>query len=144
MKEQTAQRARCNVMIRNNSPLPRALRSHCRARRVVCRSLPSSQRSTTINQRTRMAGRPSYGCNRVALTARKAGAGRTTSGRWRMNGNRLCEPATPFAAPIHYCTSIPERFEGAWDARAPTGETHQRDVGSRSCVVGRKGQPWHR
>lgn len=69
--------------------------------------------------------------------------GQDTSGRWRMNGNRLClNQQQPFAAPIHYCTPIPERFDGAWTARAPTGERISVSL-VRGHVTGRKGQPRH-
>ena len=73
----------------------------------------------------------------------KGRRGQDTSGRWRMNGNRLClSQQRPFPAPIHYCTPIPDRFEGAWEARAPTGERISVTL-RRGHVVGRKGQPRH-
>jgi hypothetical protein len=67
--------------------------------------------------------------------------GQATSGRWRLNGSRLClNQQQPYAAPIHYCTPIPERFDGPWTARAPTGERISVTL-VRGHVVGRKGQP---
>ena len=71
----------------------------------------------------------------------KGRRGQDTSGRWTLNGSRLClRQQQPFAAPIHYCTPIPERFEGGWGARAPTGERISVTLRS-GHVVGRKGQP---
>jgi hypothetical protein len=71
----------------------------------------------------------------------KGRRGQDTSGRWRMSGNRLClNQQRPFPAPIHYCTPIPDRFEGAWQARAPTGERISVTL-INGHVVGRKGQP---
>jgi hypothetical protein len=73
----------------------------------------------------------------------KGRRGQDTSGRWRMSGNRLClSQQRPFPAPIHYCTPIPARFEGAWAARAPTGEAISVTL-RRGHVEGRKGQPRH-
>jgi len=73
----------------------------------------------------------------------KGRRGQDTSGRWRMSGNRLClSQQRPFPAPIRYCTPIPERFEGVWEARAPTGERISVTL-RRGHVVGRKGQPRH-
>lgn len=71
----------------------------------------------------------------------KGRRGQDTSGSWRLSGNRLClRQQRPFPAPIHYCTPIPARFEGVWQARAPTGE--RISVALRpGHVVGRKGQP---
>jgi len=73
----------------------------------------------------------------------KGRRGQDTSGRWRMSGNRLClSQQRPFPAPIRYCTPIPDRFEGVWEARAPTGERISVTL-RRGHVVGRKGQPRH-
>jgi hypothetical protein len=73
----------------------------------------------------------------------KSRRGADTSGRWAVNGNRLClRQQWPFPAPIRYCTPIPERFDSAWSARAPTGERISVTL-LRGHVVGRKGPPQH-
>lgn len=73
----------------------------------------------------------------------KGRRGQDTSGRWSMSGNRLClSQQRPFPAPFRYCTPIPDRFQGAWQARAPTGERISVTL-RHGHVVGRKGQPRH-
>ena len=67
--------------------------------------------------------------------------GQHTSGVWRMRGNRLClNQRQPFAGPFGYCTSIPERTDAEWSARAPTGENIRVHL-VRGHVTGRKGPP---
>lgn len=71
----------------------------------------------------------------------KGRRGDDSSGRWNVDGNRLClSQRRPFPAPFHFCTPIPERFDGAWSARAVTGE-HIRVRLVHGRVVGRTGPP---
>lgn len=143
-RELAAQRARCNVMMKQLTAAACAAFALSCATRVLADPSVEPAFNNTI-QSTYPDGR------QAELWLQPGGAyqaqgrrGQATSGRWRMNGNRLClNQQRPFAAPIHYCTPIPERFEGAWDARAPTGERISVTL-VRGHVVGRKGQPQHR
>jgi hypothetical protein len=66
--------------------------------------------------------------------------GQNASGVWRLRGGRLClRQQRPYAAPMSYCTPIPEQSADAWTARAPTGETVEVRL-LAGHVSGRKGE----
>lgn len=68
--------------------------------------------------------------NRDGTYASRSRRGRPSSGRWTLEGDRICmRQQRPVPGPFRYCTEVRRGGVGTrWSARAPTGETIQVEL----------------